>query len=314
MNLNIYRVALVNKAKEEQTLSLFNGENDLLEICNKYYYSLRKDRIKYFDARGGERTFSISSKIDFLRIDRTLITSFDSAYTGEEVCIRNAKTNNLNYRVNKDELQSRTLFSLFYIPKNSKYGYVVFESKANHGVKIAFERGFQSFLKVSGYEDYRLIMTPTLNYNYLSNFIIKGKLKKIRLIENVIKKDVQLTLWDNVSSNGKDIREFGLLGNSDHAICKDELYKLFFSKLNKNEKIQFRDNYIVDEISFEMNYKGASKVFYIKERNSMRPLIDVSKDLVYVEGEPTYDSMVKASINLISEILGNNLLDLSIAA
>lgn len=312
----IYRVAIVNKAKEEQSLSNFNGQNDLLEVCNQYYHSLRKNRREYYDNQGKKRTFSINTKIDFLRTDRTLITRFDSAFTGNEVYIRNAETNSLNYKVNKDELQSLSLFSLCHIPKKSKYGYVVFENKANHGVKVAFERGFQSFLNASGYEDYRVVMTPALNYNYLSNFIVNGKLKKLRLIENTLKKDVQLSLWNDLDRNckDKDIRELKFRSKTENSIYKKELHNLFFTKMNEYEKIQFMNTYVIDDISFEINYKGASKVFYMKDRGRMRAIVDVSSQLMYEEGQPTYDSMVKTSIKLINEILGYDLLDFNNAA
>lgn len=315
MKLSFFRVALVNHAKEEQILSRFNGENDLLEICNQYYHSLRKDRIEYLDSRGKKRAFSISSKIDFLRTERTLVTNFDSAYTGEEVCIRNAETNSLNYKVNKDELQSRSLFSLCHIPKNSKYGYFVFENKANHGVKVEFERAFQAFLKASGYEDFRIIITPALNYNYLSNFIIRGELKKVRLIDNVLKRDIQLALWNKVlpACSDNDIRELNFKRKiaTEIEMVKKELFQMFFSGVNKHNKLCFINQYEVDDISFLINYKGESKTFYMKDRSRMRSIVDVSNQLEYIEGNSTYDSIVKVSINLINEILGSDSLDVA---
>jgi len=316
VKLTIYRVALVNKAKAEQILSRFNEENDLLEVCNQFYYSLKNNKIQYFDNQGNKRVFSLNSSIDFLRTERTLVTRFDSAYTGEEVCIRNADTNSLNYMVNKDELQSRSLFSLCHIPKNSKYGYVVFENKANHGVKVAFERSFQDFLKASGYEDFKVVMTPALNYNYLSNFINNGVLKKVRLIDNILNKNVQLTLWNHVDSTCNGIREFNFKKKSasEIAMIKKELFQMFFSSFNKYDKLCFVNQYEVDDISFLINYKGESKTFYMKDRSRMRASIDISNQLMYVDGKPTYDSMVKASLNLIDEILGVDSKGIDIAA
>jgi hypothetical protein len=312
----IYRVALINKAKEEQVLSRFNGENDLLEICNQYYYSLRKNRTNYFDNEGNKRVFCISSEIDFLRKERTLITHFDSAYTGDEPEIRNGDTNTLNYKVSSTELITRKLFSLCHIPKSSKYGFVVFENKSKHGVKVLFERQFQAFLKASGYEDYRVVLTPALNYNYLSNFINGGVLKKVRLIQNILKMDIQLSLWNevDVTCNDKDIRELSFKSRSENSIFKEELNNLFFSKLNRYDKIHFMNKYDVDDISFEINYKGSTKTFYMKDRSRMRPVIDVSNQLEYIAGEPTYNSMIEVSLSLIKQILGFNSLDLNDAA
>ncbi|QRM88980.1 hypothetical protein FG167_06930 [Lacinutrix sp. WUR7] len=312
----IYRVALINKAKEEQVLNRFNGENDLLELYNQYYSFLRKNKTDYFDSQGNKRVFSISSEIDFLRKERTLITHFDSAYTGDEPEIRNGDTNTLNYKVSSTELITRKLFSLCHIPKNSKYGFVVFENKSKHGVKVLFERQFQAFLKASGYEDYRVVLTPALNYNYLSNFINSGMLKKVRLIQNILKMDIQLTLWNEVdiTCNDKDIRELNFKSGSDNSIFKEELYNLFFSKLNTHDKIHFMNRYDVDDISFVINKEGATKTFYLKDRSRMRSIIDINNQLEYVDGEPTYNSMIEVSLVLINQILGFNSLDLDDAA
>lgn len=314
----IYRVAIINKAKEEQVLSRFNGENDLLEVCNQYYYSLRNNKTDYIDGHGNKRVFSISSEIDFLRTKRKLITHLNSAYTGDDPEIRNGNTNALNYKVSNTDLITRKLFSLFHIPKNSKYGYVVFENKANHGVKVIFERGFQSFLKASGYEDFKVVMTPALNYNYLSNFINNGALKKVRLIDNILKKDIQLALWGEVLPicSDDEIRElnFKKKSASEIAMVKKELFQMFFSSLNKYDKLCFINQYEVDDISFLINYNGESKTFYMKDRSRMRAIIDISNQLLYVDGNPTYDSMVKASLNLIDEILGVDSLGIDIAA
>lgn len=315
-NFTIYKVAILNKAKEEQLLNRFNGENDLLEICNQYYNSLRKNNKDYIDNQGNKRVFSISSKIDFLRTERMLITHFDSAYTGDEPEIRNGETNTLNYKVSNTELITRKLFSLCYIPKNSKYGYVVFETKTKHGVKIMFERQLQAFLKSAGYNDYRIILTPALNYHYLSNFINSGKLKKVRLIDNILKEDIQLTLWDEVNStcNDKDIRELNFKNRSQNTLCKDELHKLFFSKLIRYDKVCFMNKYNVDDISFEINNRGTTKTFYIKDRSRMRSIIDVSQLLEYADGEPLYNSMIEVAMTSIKEILGFNSLNLNEAA
>lgn len=312
----IYRVALFNKAKEEQVLSHFNGENDLLEVCNQYYYSLKKNKADYMDSQGNKRVFSISSEIDFLRTERMLITHFDSAYTGDEPEIRNADTNALVHKVSKTELITRKLFSLCYIPKNSKYGFVVFETKANHGVKVMFESQLQAFLKTSGYEDYRVTLTPALNYNYLSNFITKGKLKKVRSIENTFKEEGQLSLFGEevtplVLQRANEVK---FKNKRDILIIKNELYNLFFSELKEYDKINFMNTHESDEVSFEISYNGSTKIFYIKDRSRMRPIINISKLLEYVDGEPLYNSMIEAAMSSIREILGFNSLDLDEAA
>jgi hypothetical protein len=307
-NFTIYRLAIQNKAKENQILNHFNGTNDFLETCNEYYNSLQENKVDYFDSNGNKRTYSISSEINHQYENRTIDTYFDSAYTGENFEIRNGESNKLTYSVKKNELQNRKLFSLIHVPKNSKYAYVVFENKSKHGVKIIFERQLQLFLREFGYDDYRTVMTPGLNYNYLSNMIEKGKLKKVRLIKYRLANDVQFSLWDNINLNSddQDIRELKFKRKTNNDLYKKELYNLFFSKINRDDKIHFMNEFKVDEISFEINYNGSSKTFCLKEKSSMRANIDVSNRLDFIDGEATKESMVKVAINLIDEILGFN--------
>lgn len=305
-NFTIYRLAILNNAKEEQNMSYFNGINDFLDISFKYFHNLKKNKVDYFDNNGNKRTYSISSKIDYQQENRVINTHLDSAYTGESFEIRNSESNILKYSVRKEELQNRKMFCLIRVPKNSKYGYVVFENKSKHGVKIIFERQLQLFLKESGFEDYRLIMTPGLNFDYLSNMIEKGKLKKVRLIKYRLSQDVQLSLWNHVNFNSEDqdIRELKFKNKTNNDSYKNELYNLFFSKTNKEDKINFMNEFEVDEISFEINHNGSSKTFYLKEKSSMRANIDVSNRLDFIDGDPTQDSMIKVALSLINAILG----------
>ena len=149
-------------------------------------------------------------------------------------------------------------------------------------------------------------MIPGLNFNYLSNMIEKGKLKKVRLIDFRYSKEVQLSLWGNINLNitGEEIKELKFNSKTENSLFKNELYKLFFSKIDIEEKIIFMNQYEVDEISFEINFNDSSKTFYLKNKNKMRANIDVSNRLEYLDSEPTYSSMKKVAIELIQEILG----------
>ncbi|WP_425076150.1 hypothetical protein [Psychroserpens sp. S379A] len=305
-NFTIYRLAIFNNAKEEQILNRFNGTSNLLEVCFKHLRDLKENRVDYFDSNGNKRTYAVSSEIDYQEENGIINTYLDSAYTGENFEIRNGESNKLTYSVQKDDLQNRKMFTFINIPKNSKYGYVVFENKSKHGLKVIFERRLQLFLKESGFKNYRIVMSPGLNFNYLSNMIEKGKLKKVRLIKYRLSKDVQLSLWDNIdiNSNDQDIRELKFKSKTNNTSFKKELYSLFFSRVNKDEKIYFMDEFEVDEISFEINYNGSSKTFFIREKSKMRSNIDVSNRLKFIDGEATNDSLIKVSIELINEILG----------
>jgi hypothetical protein len=233
----------------------------------------------------------------------------DSAYTGEELEIRNGNTNKLAYSVGKTELQSRQLFSLFHIPKNKKYGYVVLESKSNHGVKSILEKEFNKFLKEKGFLDFKLEMTSGLNYNYLSNMIKKGSLKKVSLINKEFSQPTQLSLFgvENQLLEGLDVRELKFKSKTNCKSIKDELYNMFYSSIKIDGKLNFRENFKSDEISFVINFRNSSKTFYIRDKDKMRPNIDVSNRLDYEGGVPIDESMIKVALELIYETQGFDL-------
>lgn len=312
-NFTIYRLAISNKAKEEQLLSQFNGTNDLLQEFYLYYKKLCKEKVDYFDNNGNKRTFSITSNIEFNEEERSIISDLDSAYTGENFEIRNGESNSLNYKVSKTELQSRNMFSFLHIPKNSKRGYVVFENKSKHGVKIIFEREFNRFIKERGYEHFRFIMTPGLNFNYLSNMIENGKLKKVRLINYKYSKEIQLSLFGDINLNvkGEETLELKFSNKIDNDFYKNELNKLFFNKISDNEKINFVNEYEKDEISFEINYKKSSKTFHVKNKMKMRSNVDVTEKLHFINNEATFLSKKKVAQDIVKEILGYNSVDIN---
>lgn len=313
--LSFYKVAIVNKAGEEQVLSRFNGEIDFLEICDNFYNFLTNNVVHYFDNNGNKRAFSISPEIEYSKEKRSLSTYYNSAYTGQSLDIRNGVTNELVYLVSKKEFQSRKMFSLIHIPINTKCGYVVFQNKSKHGIKVVYERQLQIFMNKAGYTGYRVVMTPGLNYSYLSKMIVNGKLKKLRLINHTPSRGVQMALWDNVRLNSDFyIREFKCSCKAENYLFKKELYSLFFSKFLGEGRINFMNKYQVDEISFEITYAGMSKTFYVKDRSKVRPNISISKGLEYVFGEPTFFTLKLLSLDLINEIGNHNDFDFIEAA
>ena len=52
INLNIYRFTLLNKAKEQQVLSFYNEEEDLLDTMNDFCGYIHKNIRDYIDNQG----------------------------------------------------------------------------------------------------------------------------------------------------------------------------------------------------------------------------------------------------------------------
>lgn len=138
INFTIYRFSLLNKAKEQQVLSFYNEEEDLLETMNDFCAYLHKNIKGYIDNQGKYRTFTLSNK-QSKNIERRIISGyFDSAYTGERGKVKYGKSNKLKCDIQKKDLISKDFFYLIHVPEKSKYGFLIVQKKENHGVKSIF--------------------------------------------------------------------------------------------------------------------------------------------------------------------------------
>lgn len=287
INLNIYRFSLLNKAKEQQVLSFYNEEEDLLDTMNDFCEYIHRNIRDYIDNQGRYRTFTLSNRQKKDSDKRIISGHFDSGYTGEKGKVKERKTNLLKYNINKKDLVSKDFFYLIHVPKNSKFGFLIVQKKENHGVKTIFENAFNNFMRSKGVSNYLLELRQAPPRYFIQNFIEKGKLKEFRLIENN-------------QEYGTEEKIFKLDKKSDDQILKKNLLDLFNSGLTNDHKISFLDKGEYDEISFVLKIDGSSKTFYIKNKEKIRANIDVSNLIDYDEGEPTLESLIKISLEFIS--------------
>lgn len=286
VNLNIYRFMLLNKAKEQQVLSFYNEEEDLLDTMNDFCEYIHKNIRDYIDNQGRYRTFTLSNRQKKDSEKRIISGHFDSAYTGERGKIKDRKTNLLKYKINEKDLLSKDFFYLIHVPKNSKFGFLIVQKKENHGVKTIFENAFNNFMRSKGVSNYLLELRQAPPRYFIQNFIEKGKLKEFRLIENN-------------QEYGTEEKIFKLDKKSDGIILKKTLLDLFNTISPSNHKISFLDKGEYDEISFVLKIESSSKTFYIKNKEKIRSNIDVSNLIDYNDGEPTLESLIRISLDFI---------------
>lgn len=287
INLSIYRFTLLNKAKEQQVLSFYNEEEDLLETMNDFCGFIHKNIRDYIDNQGKYRTFTLSNLQKYDVDKRTVSGHFDSAYTGEKGKVKERKTNKLKYNINEKDLFSKDFFYLIHVPKNSKFGFLIVQKKENHGVKSIFESAFNNFMRMKGVSNYVLELRQAPPRYFIQNYLDFGKLKEFRLIEN----DLEL---------GREERIFKLDKNlSETQNLKKTLIDLFSTMSRGTEKISFLNKGEYDEIAFVLGVNGSSKTFYVKNQEKIRSNIDVSNLVEYDNGEPTIESLIKISLDII---------------
>ncbi len=295
VNLNIYRFTLVNKVKEQQVLSFYNEEEDLLETMNDFCSHIHKNIRSYTDVQGKYRTFSLANT-QLKDVEKRIITGyFDSGYTGEYGQIKDGRTSNIKYDILKGDLFSKDFFYLIHVPKNSKYGFFIFQKKENHGVKMIFENAFNSFMRLKGVSNYFLQLKQAPARYLINNFLKFGKLKEFRLIDGTIQSTIE-TLDLNL---GREERVIKLNNSTNNQNVKNVLVELF-DNFSSKDKIPFMNQGAYDEITFVIRHNGVSKTFYIKDKEKIRTSVDVSSMVEFENGEATFESLIRISLELIN--------------
>jgi hypothetical protein len=294
INLNIYRFELLNKVKEQQILSFYNEKEDLLETMNDFCEYIHKNIRDYIDNQGKYRTFTLSNRQVKNNENRVISGYFDSAYTGEKGKIKDGKTNQLKFNINEKDLFSKDFFYLIHVPKNSKIGFLIVEKKENHGVKSIFKNAFNNFMRSKGVTNYTLNIRQAPPRYFIQNYIENGRLKEFRLIENISNMDsINLKL-------GKEERIIKLRNSESHEkALKELLVNLFHDFDSSTEKIPFLKEGEFDEISFVLGINNSTKTFYVKNHEKIRSNVDVSNLLDYENGIPTFESLIKISLDII---------------
>lgn len=262
--LEFYRFSLVNKTNEQQVLSFYNEEEDLIDTLNDFCIHIFKNVKKYTDNQGKYRTFTLSSLPKFDKENRIISGFLDSAYTGEYGKIKDRKTNGVKYNLDKQDLFSKDFFFLIYVPKGSKFGFLVIQKKENHGVKTIFERSFNYFMLYNGISNFKIELRQAPPRYYLRNFLNEGNVKQINLINESVEDftNVRLQKEERILKLKKDVPFTKSI--------KKNLLKLYESNINDNQKISFLNYGEFDEISFVLDFNGSCKTFYIKRKDKIR--------------------------------------------
>lgn len=305
VKINTYRISLTNRIGERQILNHFNGEDDFLSVALNYCSYIFQNRRDYADNSGNLRTFTLGSRPTFLQNDRYIHGYFDSAYTGEVVDIK-GRDNALHYSVTPDELLSRKFFFLIQVPSNSKYAYLIVQRKENHGVKSILETSLSQYLRFLGFSEYKINIEDAPSYYLLETMLELGRLKEIKLIKNTLMSSFQEQFESAGVINIGSIDE--VLKFSNNAIThpfKAVLFNLYRQNYSENQQIYIEGKYF-DEVSFTMKLNDLQKTFYIKNKSKIRSNIDITNLVVFEEGEPTTESMIERSLDIIDRLQHRN--------
>jgi len=293
----------VTKDKNDLILSLFNGQDDFLDVSKKFFDEIFKNIHKNTDSKDLSILHLTLDEPPVIDYEKRCIYGFlSSGVSGEDYKIKDIETNVEMFKVNKNHAAFRDVFFYLQIPKNKDYGALILQRKSKFGIKTIFTKSINQFAKNIGFMGYYIQVNNIIHGKVYNRMIREGNLKRIEFIKRKIPNDIAAFY-----ENGGNVDLIpGTLKTSMSASKLPENFKNFVDRLFNNsnrERIEIKDIDDFEEVEFELELNGKRKTFYVVHRNRIQPDIDVTNDLQYFNNEITIESLVKQAETLIEEVI-----------
>lgn len=305
--LSTYAVKILNSDKVEQVLSHFNGTEDFLNIFHHFTDDIYRNIERHADQHNRTTLhLTLDAPATLNSIDRKIYGYFSSGVSGERFDVRDLDTNETELEVEPARHGSfRNIFFYFFVPRSRNIGYLILQRKAKFGIKTILKRIVNKYIHENGFPTYYVEIKNLLHNRVYERMIREGNLKKVDLI----KKRIPNSIEEYYESGGLTSDTRGTLKTSiSTSSSLSEAWKSFVDRLfrNRNENTRIEldggDDQL-DEIEFELELNGKKKTFHIVNHQRTQPDVDVTSNLQFEDGEPTEESLIRESQNLIDDML-----------
>lgn len=305
--LSTYAVKILDNAKNDQILSRFNGTEDFLNTFHRFTDDIFRNIERQADQHNRTTLhLTLDKPATINSTGRKIYGYFSSGVSGERFDIRVLDTNETELEVEPSRHGSfRNIFFYFYIPPGRNVGYLILQRKAKFGIKTILKRIVNKYIHENGFPTYYIEIKNLLHNRVYERMIREGNLKKVDLI----KKRIPNSIEEYYEGGGRTSDTRGTLKTSISASTSlSESWKGFVDRLfrNRNENTRIEldggDDQL-DEIDFELELNGKKKTFHIVNQQRTQPDVDVTLNLEFEDGEPTEESLIRESQNLIDDML-----------
>lgn len=212
--------------------------------------------------------------------------------------------NNLLFEGKTNHRTFRKLFFYISLPLNQQYGYVIIQRKPSLGAKGILLRSINNYLHKLGYADFKVSFSNMLNNRVYETMMKQGSLKRIDFIKHSLPATKE-ELIENGPNTDKgtittSIQTRGSLSSYWKQVIDD-----LFKREYKDSIIELDDSLKdLNEVSFELEFKGKKKTFHVMNRTRTQPDVEVTDELELDEGNiPLEESLANVAKNLIDDIL-----------
>jgi hypothetical protein len=305
--LSSYIVKIKDKEKKYQLMDKIGGTRDFLETFNEFTEFIFQN-IEKLEDYGSKHTIHLTLESPATIDDsdgRSIYGFFASGVSGERFKVIDTNTNEKEMDVKPHHAAFRNIFFYLYVPRLKNKAYLILQRKSKFGIKGKLNESLSKYLKTNGLHNYRLEINNVLHNKVYEKMMKHGNLKKVELIKNRIPGSLEKYM-----DNNQELEEIkGTFKSSfSSGISLPKTWKDFIDKIFKqtspdgNVEIPELDN-DYDDLEFELELNGKKKTFYMVKQHRIQPDIDVTQNLEIVDGEPTIDSLLVQSQEIVDDII-----------
>ena len=253
----------------------------------------------------------ISGKLKPINLDLSnncIYGYFQGGTSGDAYDIANSSTRDKEFAVKPDE--HITFKNIFYYLKtvpNKNEAYLILQRIRNFGIKTNLKNAFQEFCKKELEDGLLAQINNRITKEVFLEMLKIGNLKQIDFIKN----SVPSTPKDLLNNNKQDVRKKGRYTQSVKMSGGfDNDWKVFISSIintttKSSTRIDFPDELeSFDDISYDIESDGKKTKFHILNEHKTQPDVDVTSSIFRdKDNQPTLDSLIQVSEQLINEIL-----------
>lgn len=305
--LATYVVKIFDNNKNQQVLSHFNGTNDFLDVFRQFTEYIFENVNQLRDLSGERLIYlTLESPAEINEENRCIYGYFSSGVGGEKYKLVNTNTNETAMDVDTFHAAFRNVFFYFFVPTNRNIGYLILQRKQHFGIKTKLIPAINSYIKQEGYQNYRVHINNLVHNSVYNRMMQRGNLKKVELVKRRIPRSLESYIEGNeeVEEIKGTFRSSFSSRTSLPQNWKDYIDRIFNQHDTENSTLEIPgldDN--VQDIEFQLELNGKKKTFYVVNRQRIQPDIDVTRNIEFIEDEPTLESLKEQAIELINDML-----------
>lgn len=316
-NLSLYQIT-INKRRDKknyEVLSDFMNGTDLLKIVNsllrtwKYVPTENTEQSTSQIQKDDEnervfRIMNIDSKDQLFANGRYITGIIESGDYGTEENIVDVLTGKPSHTKKITESILYPFYFMFYLPENSKLGFLIVGRIGNLGIYSLIESKLRLYTAPKIDDNCVLKVRPLVLKKLVNDHLkyVTGGAKKI-IFEKVRKEDLHVSKLSNGQVSDENVDNIEVVYNAK----RNHLFNIsqWFNVMNKNDKSSF---YIVEDIEyedvkFEFKVQGTPRKVSIKEIEKLGTYMDVTEFVTLANNKyPTYESINKQAHLLITHI------------